>query len=50
MCCYASARHPAWQVGQGDVGSLVLGGEDQLLRLYVCYDQFWIEVVKVMIF
>ena len=50
MWCYASARHPAWQVGQGDVGSLVLGDEDSLLGLDVDYDQFWIEVVKVMIF
>ena len=50
MWCYASARHPAWQVGQGDVGSLVLGGEYQLLGLDVGYDQLWIEVVKVMKF
>ena len=36
MWCYASARHLAWQVGQGDVGSLVLDDDDQLFRLDVC--------------
>ena len=35
----ASARHLAWQVGQGDVGSLVLDGADQLVLYDGDYDQ-----------
>ena len=37
--CFASARHLAWQVGQGDVGGLVLGGDDQLVLYDGDYDQ-----------
>ena len=35
----ASARHLAWQVGQGDVGGLVLDGDDQLVLYDDDYDQ-----------
>ena len=38
MWWYASARHLAWQVDQGGVGGLLLGGGDQLV-LFDDYDQ-----------
>ena len=45
---FASARHLAWQVGQGDVGVLVLGGTAQLVVIDDDeYDQSMIQVVIV---
>ena len=46
----ASARHCAWQVGQGGVGGLVLGGDDQLLLYDGGYGQIMIEIMMMMIF
>ena len=48
MWLFASARHLAWQVGQGDVGVLVLGGTAQLVVIDDDeYDQSMIQVVIV---
>ena len=44
----ASARHLAWQVGQGGVGGLVLGGDDQLLLYDGKFDQIMIELMMVL--
>ena len=45
---FASARHLAWQVGQGDVGVLVLGDTAQLVVIDDDeYDQSMIQVVIV---
>ena len=45
---FASARHLAWQVGQGDVGVLVLGDTAQLAVIDDDeYDQSMIQVVIV---
>ena len=46
----ASARHLAWQVGQGGVGGLVLGGDDQLLLYDGEYDQIMIEIMMILLF
>ena len=44
----ASARHLAWQVGQGGVGGLVLGGDDQLLLYDGEFDQIMIEIMMIL--
>ena len=45
---FASARHLAWQVDQGDVGVLVLDGSAQLVLIDDDeYDQSMIQVVIV---